>query len=193
MLPDYQRDPVSAAKYSDYRNWLLLNIYRAACLQLHAGPRLHILDIGCGPGFFIAVNRALEHECDGVDVPEQYFTSVERKVYAELLAAFGCARYRSSLLIERFVPLPFQTQFDLITAFWICFNRHRQPDEWGVEEWRFFVEDARRLLRERGRLYLELNEHAERYGTLRFYDAETLEYFRSVGDVDRGRITIVQT
>ena len=54
--------------------------------------------------------------------------------------------------------------FDLITAFWICFNRHRQPDEWGAAEWRYFVEDAIACLRPGGRLVLDLNENAARYG-----------------------------
>jgi hypothetical protein len=98
----------------------------------------------------------------------------------------------SPLLIERFVPLPFEDRrYDLITAFWICFNRHRQPDEWGVEEWRYFVGDATRKLRPGGRLWLDLNENPERYGALRFYDQSTLEYFQSVGTVELGRVLVV--
>jgi len=191
MALAYRSDPVSAAKYADRRYWLLLNIDRAARLNLHSSAALSVLDIGCGPGFFLAVARAMGHECQGVDVPESHFTAVERRVYSELLEALDCRRYVSPLLIDRFVPLPFEPgQFDLITAFWICFNRHRQPDEWSTGEWRFFVADARRCLRPGGRLFLELNENRDRYGDLVCYDAGTLEFFRSVGTVDGSRITI---
>jgi SAM-dependent methyltransferase len=154
---------------------------------------LRILDLGCGPGYFMAVARALGHDCSGADVPEAYFTPAEREVYEELLTAMHCNSHRTSLLVERFVPLPMRNEeYDLITAFWICFNRHRQSDEWGCEEWRFFVEDALRCLRNNGRLYLELNEHDERYGDLRWYDAATLAYFRSVGTVESGRVIIAR-
>jgi hypothetical protein len=79
---------------------------------------------------------------------------------------------------------------DLITAFWICFNRHKQADEWGVDEWRFFVEDAGRHLRPGGWLHLELNPHPERYGELCWYDAPTKAYFESVGDVRNNQVRI---
>ena len=194
MKPEFRREPTSAAKYANRRYWLLLNIYRAAQLGLQSDPKLRIMDIGCGPGYFLAVARALGHQPQGVDAPASFLTPVERKVYTELLAALGCSRNVSPLLIERFVPLPFgDERYDLITAFWICFNRHRQVDSWGVDEWRFFVEDAVHHLREGGRLLLELNEDAARYGERRFYDEATLAYFRSVGLVDRQRVLIARS
>jgi SAM-dependent methyltransferase len=120
-------------------------------------------------------------------------TPVERDVYTTLTQAFHCSEVVSPLLIERFQPMPFRKEpFDLITAFWICFNRHRQPDEWGAEEWRFFVEDALSCLRPGGRLVLDLNENPERYGDLRFYDAATEAYLRSKGTVHQGRVVVVR-
>jgi SAM-dependent methyltransferase len=193
VAPVYREDPTSAAKYAKPRHWLLLNTLRAADLGLHNASGLSILDIGCGPGYFLALARALGHDCYGVDAPDSYLTAVERDVYTTLTEAFGCRDFVSPLLIERFQPLPFRAQpFDLITAFWICFNRHRQPDEWGVEEWRFFVEDAMACLRPGGRLVLHLNENAERYGELRFYDAALRDYFCSVGSADNGRVAIAR-
>ena len=190
---EYGRNPTSAAKYAMPRQWLLLNTLRAGDLGLQASSGLRILDIGCGPAYFMAVTRALGHQTEGVDAPESYMTPVERRVYSELIEILQCGPYVSPLLIERFVPLPFpEDRYDLITAFWICFNRHRQPDEWGSTEWRSFVEDAVRRLRPGGRLLLDLNENPERYGELRFYDLSTLEYFRSVGAVDQGRILVTR-
>ena len=119
VKPAFRKDPSSAAKYANRHQWLLLNIYRAAQLGLHVSPALHILDIGCGPGYFMAVARALGHQCEGVDAPEDYLTGIERRVYSELLEALHCRAYASPLLIERFVPLPFgEKRYDLITAFW---------------------------------------------------------------------------
>jgi len=191
MKPAFRKEPTSAAKYADRRYWLLLNAYRALKLDLQSGPKLRIMDLGCGPGYFLSVTKALGHQAKGVDAPESFQTPVERRVYSELLEALHCSRDVSPLLIEAFAALPFgDERYDLITAFWICFNRHRQADSWGVEEWRFFVEDAMRHLREGGRLLLDLNPDAERFGELAFYDAATLAYFRSVGAVDRGRVLI---
>jgi len=193
VAPVYRQDPTSAAKYAKPRHWLLLNTLRVADLGLHTTSGLRILDIGCGPGYFLALARALGHECYGVDAPDSYLSGVERDVYATLTGAFHCRDFVSPLLIERFQPLPFHEQpFDLITAFWICFNRHRQPDEWGAGEWKFFVDDALTCLRPGGRLVLHLNEHAERYGDLRFYDAALRNYFCSVGSADNGRVTIAR-
>jgi SAM-dependent methyltransferase len=191
--PEYDKSPTSAAKYAMPAEWLLLNTLRAGKLGLHTSSGLRIMDIGCGPAYFMAVTRALGHETEGVDAPESYLTPVERRVYRSLIDILGCTSHVNPLLIERHVPLPFpESHYDLITAFWICFNRHRQSDEWGKEEWRFFVEDALTRLRPGGRLFLDLNENPERYGALRFYDQPTLEYFQSVGNVEQGSVLITK-
>jgi len=189
----YRRDPASAAKYARPHQWFLLNTLRLAELGLDNSSALRILDIGCGPGYFVALARALGHDCHGVDAPGPYLTDVEREVYTSLLQAFDCSRVVSPLLIERFKPLPFREQpFDLITAFWICFNRHRQDDEWGLEEWKFFVQDALACVRPGGRIVLDLNENRDRYAELRFYDEATQDYFRSVGNVNQGRVVLTR-
>ena len=191
--PEYEKSPTSAAKYAMPAEWLLLNTLRAGKLGLHGSTGMRIMDIGCGPAYFMAVARALGHETEGVDAPESYLTPVERRVYSSLIDILGCTGHVSPLLIERYVPLPFpESHYDLITAFWICFNRHRQADEWGKDEWRCFVEDALTRLRPGGRLFLDLNENPERYGELRFYDQPTLEYFQSVGQVDQGSVLVTK-
>ncbi len=188
----YAQDRFSAAKYADFPSWLLRNIHRTSQLGLHEGPSLRILDIGCGPGYFISAARALGHDCEGIDVPDCCFTPLERLVYSELLGALNCRQYVSPIPVERFVPLPLlDKQYDLITAFLVCFNRHDKPDQWGVPEWRFFVEDALHRMPAGGRLSLGMNENPKRFGKLAFYDDKLLAYFQSVGTVDGARITIV--
>jgi SAM-dependent methyltransferase len=194
VRPAYRKDPVSAAKYAEApRFWLFVNTLRAAELGLHEAQRRRILDIGCGPGFFMAVARSLGHDCEGVDAPESHLSAVERRVYGGLTQALKCREGVKPLFVERFVRLPFDDgSYDLITAFWVCFNRHRQADEWGVEEWRFFAEDALRCLRQGGRVALDLVENRERYGDLRFYDEATLAYFRAQGTVVGNRVILAR-
>jgi len=189
--PIYRRDRFSAAKYADFQPWVLRNLHRAAQLGLHNSPALRILDIGAGPGYFVAVARALGHDCRGIDVPESYFSPLELRVYSEMLEALRCRKYVSPFAIQRFEPLSLLNQrYDLITAFLICFNQHDKPDQWGVSEWRFFVENALEHLSEGGRLFLGINENRKRYGKLTFYDEPLLAYFQSVGTVDGARVTI---
>ena len=110
-----------------------------------------------------------------------------------MLGALAIEKRVSPLLIERYKPMAFpQKDLDLVTAYWICFNRHRQSDEWGATEWRFWVDDALTYLRPSGVLHLELNENPERYGSLMWYDKETLDYFRSAGTVQGGIVRITK-
>lgn len=191
MAGALERDPASAAKYTDYSYWIPFNVDRVGRLGLHRMQRLSILDIGCGPGYFLAAASACGHEVYGIDAPVSVLTGVEERVYSVMLKALGCDDRVSPLLIERFVPMALpQRDLDLITAFWICFNRHDQPDEWQAAEWRFFVQDAMSYLREGGVLHLELNSNAKRYGALEWYDQETLDFFRSVGSVQRNTVRV---
>lgn len=184
MRPVVHADPVCAAKYADYRLWLPYNVARIGRLGLHRSPPLRLLDIGCGPGYFLAAARGCGHEVHGIDAPASVLSGVENQVYSELLASLGLSGCVSPLLIERYVPITSALRdLDYITAFWICFNRHRQADEWGPDEWRFFVADALSHLRPGGVLHLELNLNSERYPSLRWYDQPTLDFFRSVGTV----------
>lgn len=184
MKPVLEREPTSAAKYADYGYWIPFNVGRAGALSLHDSSPLRILDIGCGPGYFLAAARACGHQCFGIDAPAAILSAVEQRVYSEMLAALSLTERVSPLLIERFAAMDLpHRDLDLITAFWICFNCHRRPDEWSVSEWQFFVEDALSHLNPGGVLHLEINANPERYGSLQFYDAATLAFFRSRGTV----------
>jgi len=58
-------------RFSDVDHWLKINIERAQDLWLDRSPPLRILDLGCGPGYFLHVCKQLGHEGVGVDIDEQ--------------------------------------------------------------------------------------------------------------------------
>lgn len=193
MASVVERDPTSAAKYADYDRWVPFNVARIGALGLHNSKRKRVLDIGCGPGYFMAAALACGHDVYGIDAPDSILTKVEARVYSEMLGALSIDKRVAPLLIERFTPMTLHVgDLDLITAYWICFNRHRQPDEWGVAEWKFWIDDARSHLRPGGMLHLELNENPERYFALRWFDQETLDFFRSAGTVQGGIVRIAK-
>src|SRR5580698_15043 len=105
MAPVVERDPTSAAKYTDYDHWVPFNVARVAALGLYHSKRVRILDIGCGPGYFLASAMACGHDCYGIDAPASILTKVEARVYSEMLGALSIDRRVSPLLIERYVPM----------------------------------------------------------------------------------------
>ncbi|MHB8564861.1 MAG: class I SAM-dependent methyltransferase [Acidiferrobacteraceae bacterium] len=178
---DYERDPKGAAKYPDHAFWLRTAIVQAVRVDLHRNRGLRVLDLGCGPGYFLAVCRHFGHEALGIDIPDELFSDVERRVYREMFLAHHCRKL--PLLIRPYVPLEVDGTFDLISAFLVCFNNHKRANEWSRAEWEFFLGDALSHLRPGGRLYFGLNGNPERYGSLIWYDPATRELF-----AERGRL-----
>ena len=71
-----EREPTCAAKYTDYTFWIPFNVARIGGLSLHKTPPLRMLDIGCGPGYFLAAAQACGHECYGIDAPPSILSDV---------------------------------------------------------------------------------------------------------------------
>jgi SAM-dependent methyltransferase len=156
-------------KYLDLPRWIDINIRRIRDVGLDVASRKRVLDIGCGSGYFDYIAKLLGHDVLGLDIDRL-------PMFAESTEMLGVRRV--IWRIEAFVPLPdLGNKFDLITAFLICFNNHKQPDLWGAPEWEFFLDDLTRHLTPRGRVWLELN--LERDGT--FYTSELRDYFESRG------------
>lgn len=175
----------------DYERKLEIAVVNAMLAGLHEGPRLRILDIGSGGGYFVAACRRLGHTCEGTEVPASRLSPAIAAAYAELASALRVAPVRELWIAAR-TPIAelVPGTYDLITAHKICFDGHMRANPWSVQEWQFFVEDACRYLAPGGRLVLELNEDVARYGSRRWYDAEVADYFASVGRVVRNRVIV---
>ena len=159
------------AKYTDAGRWLKRNIGRIRGLGLdRSGPK-EILDLGCGPGFFLFIAKQFGHSGIGVDVGHH-------EVCNELLDLFGVER--KVWRIQAFELLPdFGRKFDLITAFSTAF--HRSADEsvaWGTDEWNFFLDDLfERQLKSGGRVFFDINSGKDK----RYFPAAVRELFARRG------------
>ncbi|MFL6539785.1 MAG: class I SAM-dependent methyltransferase [Chthoniobacterales bacterium] len=173
-------DPGEAPeKYLDLRQWLEINIRRVRDLELDFGARKRILDIGCGAGYFLYINRWLGHDILGMDIDES-------PMFRELTKLLKVPRV--IWRIERNVPLPeLGAPFDLIAAHMICFNDHKTDHVWGPSEWGVFFRDLRTHLKPNGRVHLELNKEYD--GTC--YTPELRDYFlRLGGTVEQNRVNL---
>lgn len=166
-------------KYVDAPRWLRLNIRRAQELRLNTRRRpLRILDLGSGGGYFLVVSRFLGHSGMGLDIDDP-------PMYGDMFEAFGLSRVIWT--IKAFEPLPdLGERFDLVTAFSICFNEHKQPGVWGPKPWEFLLQDLKhRFLKPAGEIFLGLNPEAD--GT--FYTPGLREFFLDRGaTIDRSKV-----
>ena len=164
-------------KYTNYDHWLGRAVDHVRELRLDRDPKLSILDIGSGAGYFLFVLKQLGHRVFGLDLSEPEF-------YSELFALLGLERV--IWRIEPFEPLPdVGRRFDLVTAFAICFNGHGSGKVWDRKGWDFFLNDLQsRYLNPGARVFLALNP--EEYG---HYTPELRDFFLERGaTIDRHRI-----
>ena len=148
-------------RFSDVDHWLKINIERAQDLWLDRSPPLRILDLGCGPGYFLYVCKQLGHEGVGVDIDEQ-------PLFRETTALLGVRRV--IFRIEPQTPLPdLGGKFDLVTGHRVCFQKTvrwgtgpGEWHEWEPADWKFFLNDVRQnVLQPNGRILLDFNPRAD--------------------------------
>ena len=156
-------------KYLDLDRWIEINIRRIREVELDLSRPKHILDLGCGAGYFLYIAQLLGHSGVGLDIDRL-------PMFREMTHLLGVRRVVQR--IEAFRPLPdLGRKFDLITAFMICFNNHKMPDLWKVPQWQFFIDDLAKHLTPRGRVWLELNQEYDET----FYTPELKELFQKRG------------
>ena len=161
-------------RFEDVAYWIDINVERAQDLWLDRSPPLHILDLGCGAGYFLFVCKHFGHHVLGFDTDDD-------PLFRATIALLDVPRVIGR--IGRQTPLPdFHQKFDLITAHRICFNRigrARDGIEWSTADWEFFINDVRsRFLNENGRLLLDFNPRPDGSS---FFTPELREFFLSQG------------
>ena len=167
----YPRAEKEIHRWGEAKFWIPRNVERAQDLSLDRPPRRHILDLGCGPGYFLYIAHKLGHSGIGLDMDEQ-------PIFRETLRLLAVQRIVHRIAPLRSLPAP-PKKFDLITSYLTCFHRiERSPDgnwrTWSPEEWQFFIDDVRaNQLVPGGMLLLEF--HPQRNGEL--YSGEVRELF----------------
>jgi SAM-dependent methyltransferase len=143
-------EKIGPEKFFDLEEWMGNNVKRVRDIRLpKAPPRLRILDLGCGTGYFLHIARCMGHDVLGLDLDIQ-------PIYNETIRLLGIPRVVHA--IQPFQPMPdLGAPFDLITAHLTCFNWHADGTHWGVEEWRYFLQDVESRLTPTGWIQLELN------------------------------------
>jgi SAM-dependent methyltransferase len=164
-------------KFLDLERWIDINIRRIREIEIDLMRPKRTLDLGCGTGYFLYIAQLLGHQGLGLDLDEL-------PMFGDLTRLLGVRRVIRQ--INAFDPLPDAVgKFDLITAFLICFNRHKQTNVWGVPEWEFFLDDLAKHLTPRGQVWLELNQEYD--GT--FYTPDLKEFFQRRGaKIDRHKV-----
>ncbi len=141
--------------YEDADYWIGVNAKRVQDLWLDRMPPLHILDLGCGPGYFLYLCRLFGHQGLGLDPDDEPFFRGTTKLFDVR---------RVIARINPQTPLPdLGEKFDLVTGHRVCFHRISRAQngqwlEWTPADWEFFIDDIRRrFLKPDGRLLLEFN------------------------------------
>lgn len=176
MQAPHRRDARKINAFENAEYWVGVNVRRVQDLWLDRTPPLRILDLGCGPGYFLYICAMFGHSGIGLDQDEE-------PLFRAMTEFFKVRRVISR--IDRQVPLPdFGEKFDLVTAHRVCFHRlNRSPNgdwnEWNPTDWRFFIDDIRsRFLNPAGRLFLEFNPRRDGSS---FFTSELRQCFLAEG------------
>jgi len=135
-------------KYLDYAEFLRSRLRLAMRLGLDYAPKLNVLDLGSGAGYFLVACRYFGHSVLGLDIDGV-------PLYDDLVRFFDLPRITHAIQANE--PLPaLPSKMDLINAHAIVFN-NREGVFWSAAEWKYFVGDIHSRLNPGGRLFLGIS------------------------------------
>ena len=162
----------SPEKYLNISYWVFENLIRAFDLNLHRQQGLKILDLGCGPGYFVYIANYFKHDAEGLDIGSN-------DLYNQMIASLSLTRYEQAIMPFKPLSLPSRKKYDLISAFMICFDGHGTDEMWGTDKWNFFIQDIENNhLQEEGKIFLGLNpdHNSENRASINFLLKKYLYY-----------------
>src|SRR5438477_5322707 len=166
----YPRGIKEVHRFGDTKFWIKRNVERAQDLSLDRGPPRHILDLGCGPGFFLYVAQKLGHTGIGLDIDEH-------AIFRDTLPLLGVKRIVHRIQPRFHLPTP-EKKYDLITSYLTCFHRLARLRDvnwqtWSTDDWQFFIDDVRAYQLAKGGMLL-LEFHPQKNGELYAPDVREL-------------------
>ena len=158
------------SKYLHTEEWVFENLARLYKIGLQKTTGLKVLDLSTGYGYFPYLCNALGHKAEGTDLTHSQhnlYEKITRKLKVNV----------QPLKIEKFKSFNFNQKYDIITSFMICFNQHKNPELWHIDEWEFFLKNVNEFLNENGFLVLSFNAESIKEPI----DIDLLNYFSDKG------------
>ena len=100
-------------------------------------------------------------------------------MYNSIIELLEINRINHKISFGRNLPLPEGLKFDLVTAFMICFNNHKEDNLWHLEEWDWFLKFLIKHLQLDGKIFLSFNEES----TLNPIDKNLYNYFKKYNHI----------
>ena len=138
-------------KYLDTSKWIFEDLLKVYILDLqNKSKSKRILDIGCGTGYFLFICKYFGHEVVGIDLKDDFYKEFTNLLNLEILHV--------KILPKTNLGIARSYNFDLVTAFMICFDKSSSNMVWDREEWEFFINDIEEnILAANGAIALAFN------------------------------------
>lgn len=133
-------------------SWYAIADRIAGELGLHERTSKHILDIGCGFGYFVKSCCDHGHVAGGIDIPDAMIEEAVKII----------SHTYTPLWITAHVPLPYGLRgYDTVTTFGVNF-KHIDGTYWDHRDYAFLANDIRNRLSPGGRWILRPNQTTDK-------------------------------
>lgn len=142
----------TAPKYLNLGHFMRDSASRCFSLGLFDDGRpKRVLDLGCGPGYFLTLCRSLGHDVVGVDLDDE-------PLYNDLISFQGIPRMVHA--VTPAAPLPsLEGEFDVVSAFGVtfCFSNGPKGGSWSAEDWARVLDAFLAVVAPGGRIVIHFN------------------------------------